>query len=68
MDVQEIEVTIDKNGQVHVQVRGVKGNACLDITRELEQALGNGIVERVMTSESLEQQQNIDQTQRLKGR
>jgi hypothetical protein len=67
MDVQEIEVTIDKNGQVHIQVRGVKGNACLEITRELEQALGNTVVEREMTPEALEQQQSIDHTQKIKG-
>lgn len=52
MNVQEIEVTIDKNGQVNVHVRGVKGNACLDITRDVEAALGDMVIERQMSSES----------------
>jgi hypothetical protein len=54
MDVQEVEITIDKNGQVQVQVRGVKGTACLEITKDLEQALGGEILLREMTPEALE--------------
>ncbi|MCE1255066.1 MAG: DUF2997 domain-containing protein [Anaerolineae bacterium] len=69
MDVQEIEVVIDKNGQVNIQVRGVKGTACLDITREMEEALGNLVQERIMApgisdlslpdSESIERENRI---------
>ena len=54
MDIQEIEVTIKKDGQVTLQVMGLKGNACLALTSDLEQALGNLILERQMTSESSE--------------
>jgi len=54
MDLQEIEVTINKNGQVEVRVRGVKGTACLDITRGLEAALGGEIILREMSSEALD--------------
>lgn len=57
MDVQEIEVTIDENGKVQIHVRGIKGEACLDITRSLEQALG-GELTREMTPESLEEPGN----------
>ncbi len=53
MEIQEIEVTIDENGQVQIQVRGIKGEACLDITHPLETALG-GQLTRVMTPEALE--------------
>jgi len=52
MDVHEIEVSIDQNGQVQVQVRGVKGISCLDLTRDLEQALGGKVLLREMTSEA----------------
>ncbi len=55
MDVQEIEVTINKNGQVEIQVRGVKGLQCLDITAPLEQALGGKVTLREMTPEALEE-------------
>jgi hypothetical protein len=55
MNVQEIEVTILKNGQVQVQVRGVKGAECLDITAELEQSLGGKITLRELTPEALEE-------------
>jgi hypothetical protein len=54
MELQEIEVTIDQEGKVYIQVRGVKGTACLDITRELEEALGGQIELREMTPEALE--------------
>ena len=67
MDVQEIEVIIEKNGQVRVEVRGVKGPACLDLTRSVEQALGGEVLDRQMTPEALEVQQTESQHQHLGG-
>jgi hypothetical protein len=52
MDIQEIEVLIGKNGQVTLHVSGVQGDACLALTEELEQSLGNLILNRQMTSEA----------------
>ena len=67
MEVQEIEVTIDENGQVQIHVSGVKGEACLEITRPLEQALG-GQLTREMTPEALEVPANpIDANLTLKS-
>lgn len=68
MELQEIEVTIGKDGQVQIQVRGVKGTKCLELTKELEEALGGEILARVMSPEALEQenQADIDQDQNLK--
>jgi hypothetical protein len=57
MDVQEVEVTINKTGQVQIQVRGVKGTQCLEITEELEQALGGKVTVRELTPEALEKLQ-----------
>ena len=54
MDVQEINVTIDANGQVQVEVHGVKGQSCLEITSALEAALGGEILLREMNSEALD--------------
>jgi hypothetical protein len=54
MELQEIDVIIDKDGQVRIQVRGVKGTSCLDLTKSLEAALGGQVEERQMTPESQE--------------
>jgi hypothetical protein len=54
MELQEIEVVIDTNGEVQLHVCGVKGNACLDLTRDLEAALGGQVASRQMTPEALE--------------
>jgi hypothetical protein len=63
MELQEIEVTIGKNGQVVVKVKGVKGRACLDLTKDLEISLGNLLEERTMTSEAGEQPSQLPKPQ-----
>ncbi len=40
MDMQELEITIDKEGQVQVHVRGIHGQECLTTTKNIENALG----------------------------
>lgn len=68
MELQEIEVVIGKNGQVEISVRGVKGKACLDITGELEKALGNELISREFTPEALEENPNqLDQSDQLRA-
>lgn len=54
MELQEIDIFIEKDGQVRIEVRGVKGGSCLEITAALEQALGGQIAEREMAAESYE--------------
>lgn len=54
MEFQEIEVFIEKDGQVRIEVRGVKGTSCLDLTKALEAALGGQIEAREMTPEASE--------------
>ena len=54
MNLEEIEVYIDKDGRVRIQVRGVKGEACLELTEELEAVLGGIIEEREMRPEAYE--------------
>ena len=54
MNLEEIEIVIGKDGRVLIQVRGVKGQACLDLTKDLEEALGGEIELREMTAESYE--------------
>ena len=40
MEMQELEITIDREGRVQVQVKGVHGPACLSLTKDLESAVG----------------------------
>lgn len=65
MDLQEVEVTIDKDGQVHVHVHGAKGQSCLEITHALEEALGGLVLSREMTPEALDQPNELDNPDEL---
>jgi hypothetical protein len=68
MELQEIEVFIEKDGRVRIEVRGVKGTACLDLTKDLEAALGGQIEAREMTPEAYEAiQEQVQDWQRLRG-
>ena len=55
MRKQDIEIVIAPDGKVSFTVKGVKGAACLDETKFLEQALGGEVLEREKTSEFYEQ-------------
>lgn len=63
MEVQEIEVFIDKNGQIRIEVHGVKGMSCLDLTKDLEETLGGEIESREMTPEAYETAQEQERNQ-----
>ena len=65
MDLQEIEITINKKGQVEIHVRGVKGKACLDLTKSLETALGGEVLLREMTPEALDEENPLGNSQQL---
>ena len=36
----ELEIIIQKDGKIEIQVRGVKGKTCLNLTQNLERQLG----------------------------
>jgi hypothetical protein len=65
MELQEIDVFIDADGRVRIEVRGVKGTACLDVTRELEAALGGQVESREMTPDAYEAAGQEQVTQQL---
>ena len=67
MEMQEITVVIDKDGQVRVEVRGVKGASCLDVTKGLEEALGGQVEDRQMTPEAQEVGEEVRQQQFNRG-
>lgn len=52
MELQEIEVTIAPDGTTRIEVRGVAGGGCLDLTADLEAALGGEVIERELTPEA----------------
>jgi hypothetical protein len=67
MELQEIDVFIEKDGQVKIEIRGVKGTSCLDLTKDLEAVLGNQTIAREMTPEADEIGQEQVKQQRQWG-
>lgn len=51
MRKQDLEITISPTGEVSFVVKGMAGKGCLDETKFLENALGNAVTSREMTSE-----------------
>ncbi|MFA5624877.1 MAG: DUF2997 domain-containing protein [Bradymonadales bacterium] len=47
---QEIEFTINPDGSIGIEVKGVSGSSCTELTREIEEALGI-VTNRTYTSE-----------------
>jgi hypothetical protein len=52
MELQEIDVYIDADGEVRLEVRGMAGRSCLDLTAGLEAALGAEVISRELTAEA----------------
>jgi hypothetical protein len=65
MNIEQIDVIIESDGQVRIEVRGVAGEACLELTRELEQSLGGQVVVRQMTPDALLARQEMEADQQL---
>jgi len=64
MELQEIDVYIQADGQVRVEVRGVTGRACLALTAGLEAALGAEVISREMTAEAGTHSSDVAETER----
>jgi hypothetical protein len=63
--MQEIKLIIGKDGKVNIDVAGVKGSACQDLTKSIETALGR--TESVLKKQEFYQQQAASAKQRLGG-
>ncbi len=63
MELQEVDIFIEQDGQVRIEVRGAKGQFCLDLTSSLEKALGGQIESREMTHEAQVTVSESDQDQ-----
>ena len=59
---KELEITIGPDGEVQVLVKCIKGASCTEETKFLEEALGNTIESRELTSEYYEQPTGVAQT------
>lgn len=55
-DKQELEITIDDEGNVQIKVIGAAGPSCLDLTKDIEAALGV-VTDRQRTSDFYQQPQ-----------
>lgn len=60
MDIQEIEVTINKSGKVEIHMKGFKGDECIIVTKELENTLGGEVDVREFLVEYFEEKNNQD--------
>ncbi len=67
MDLQEIEVTIERNGEVRIEVRGVKGRSCIALTEEVIEALGGEVAEQELTSEAHDDEPDVAQAERVRS-
>jgi len=50
MEYQNVIIKIDEKGKVYIEVDGVKGKKCLQITKDIEKILGT-IEKRVLKPE-----------------
>jgi hypothetical protein len=60
MEMQEMEITIDKEGRIQVKVNGAHGSNCLAMTKNLEEAAGV-VEERTYSPAYYEQPVNEEQ-------
>ena len=60
--MQEIKITIGEDGKVNLDVSGVKGSACSDLTKSIEKALGRVEVSK-KKSEFYQQASTVGRTQ-----
>ncbi len=50
-EIQELDIFISPEGEVKIEVRGVKGKSCRSLTEGLENALGGQVTHRQHTDE-----------------
>ena len=64
--MQEMEIVISPSGEVKIEVKGVTGDACLDLTRDLENQLGS-VEDRQLKSEFYQQNEQQQQQWNQEG-
>jgi len=61
---QELMISIGPDGNVNIEVKGIPGGDCLDITKEIEEELGV-VTNRDYTSEYYQQKATTQNTVKL---
>ena len=56
---EEFEIEIDKSGETKIHLKGIKGKACLEYTKFLEQIIGK-IKSQELTSEYYEPDLDVE--------
>jgi hypothetical protein len=64
---QELEIEIASDGTVSINVQGVKGKACLDLTKDLEESLGVVLARETKPSFYEEEEANTVRIQKEQG-
>jgi hypothetical protein len=64
--MQEITIRVGKGGKINLNVDGVKGGSCKDLTKNLEKAFGN-VSDTENTQEYYEQEQSVEGEQSIGG-
>lgn len=64
--MEEITIRIGKDGKVNLNVEGIKGTGCKDLTKAMEKALGT-VEQTKSTSEMYEQQATVENEQEVGG-
>jgi hypothetical protein len=64
--MEEITIRVGKDGKINLNVAGVKGGECKNLTKAIERALGS-VETTKATNEMYEQSQKIDDKQQLGG-
>lgn len=60
----ELDIEIGPDGEISMKVKGASGSECLDLTRDLEEALGL-VSQREKTSEFYKDEVTADETVRI---
>ncbi len=58
-EMDELEIKIDKDGNVTIKVVDGQGERCLDLTKDLEEALGL-VTDRQLTPDYYEDEETVD--------
>jgi hypothetical protein len=56
--MEELEIVIEPDGTTRIHVKGIRGARCLDVTRKIEEELGD-VIDRKYTSEYYEESDQL---------
>lgn len=57
----DVEVTVDEEGNISLEAKGIQGKGCIDLTKELEKELGQTSNRRLKGSFHAKPRQHLQQ-------